>query len=140
MVDLITNSSSEIFVAADTKTVKTIQSIIDHLLTIGGSEKKSKDLFKIELASGYTTEDYDVVYLTDKELKEALKNGSVKFNLDHLEEGEELEKGWKPEPKEGTENSFIKVTPLVDSPDIAQAAKLLGSLQELFSGEDISSY
>jgi hypothetical protein len=140
MVDLITNSSSEIFVAANDKTVKTIQQIVDHLLALGGSEKKAKDLFRIELASAYDTEDYEMVYLTDKELKAALKDGTVKFNMDHLDEGEELEAGWKPDPREGTENSYIKVTALDDSRETEKIAKLLNSLQDLFSGEDISNY
>lgn len=139
-VDLITNSSSEIFVAASDKTVKTIQSVVDHLLALGDTGKKCKDLFKIELASGYDTEDYDTKYLTDKQLTAALKDGSVKFNLDHLEEGEELEAGWKPSPKEGTEHAYIVVTPLDEAKEVKKIAELIGTLQELFSGEDISNY
>lgn len=140
MVDLITNSSSEIFVTANEKTVKTIQEIIDQLLALSGSTLKAKNLFKIELASMYDTEDYDRVFLTDAEVTEALKSGKVKFNMDHLEEGEENEPGWRPAPREGTENSYIKVTSLTDSKQADKVAKLLNSLQRLFSGEDISNY
>lgn len=139
-VDVITNSSSEIFVSASKQTVKAIENIVDHILALGGSSEKSKDLFKIELASGYLTEDYDTVFLTDKELKAALKDGSVKFNLDEFGEDELPPSNWKPEPKDGTENSYIKVTALNESEQAKKTAELLSKLQNMFSGQDISSY
>jgi len=45
-VDLITNSSTEIFISATTHTVKAVKNLIDHLLGVGGSTLKADDLFE----------------------------------------------------------------------------------------------
>lgn len=63
-VDLITNSSSETFVAADRQTVSTLEDIIDVLLSSVGSDQKCHDLFRI----GLDTEDggyghYKILYV-----------------------------------------------------------------------------
>ena len=49
MVDIITNSSSEIFVFANKKSIETIKKLIDNLLKIGGSALKCDNLFEIDL-------------------------------------------------------------------------------------------
>ena len=48
-VDLITNSSSEIFVSADANTVKAVKKLIDNILKASGSDKTADDLFEISL-------------------------------------------------------------------------------------------
>ena len=63
-VDLITNSSSETFVAADRQTVSALEDIIDALLSSVGSDQKCHDLFRI----GLDTEDggyghYKILYV-----------------------------------------------------------------------------
>lgn len=63
-VDLITNSSSETFVAADRQTVSALEDIIDVLLSSVGSDQKCHDLFRI----GLDTEDggyghYKILYV-----------------------------------------------------------------------------
>lgn len=47
--DLITNSSTSIYVAADESTIKSIKEIIDNILKIGGSTLTANDLFKFSL-------------------------------------------------------------------------------------------
>jgi hypothetical protein len=54
-VDLITNSSSEIFVSANERTVKLIEELINHLLKGAGSTKTSNDLFSIAVSDGSLT-------------------------------------------------------------------------------------
>ncbi len=46
-VDVITNSSSEIFVSADDSTAKAVKELINHLLKGVGSPKTSDDLFDV---------------------------------------------------------------------------------------------
>ncbi len=46
-VDLITNSSTEIYVNATEKTVEQLKALIDLLLYLGDSDKSVDDLFKI---------------------------------------------------------------------------------------------
>lgn len=63
-IDLITNSSSETFVAADRQTVSALEDIIDVLLSSVGSDQKCHDLFRI----GLDTEDggyghYKTIYV-----------------------------------------------------------------------------
>lgn len=57
VVDLITNSSSELFIFATDKTVDTATQLINELLKLSGSTKKAKDLFKIELLYGVKCEE-----------------------------------------------------------------------------------
>jgi len=44
--DVITNSSSEIFVNTNKKTIKAIETLIDYFLEKGGSKKKARDVFE----------------------------------------------------------------------------------------------
>lgn len=48
-IDLITNSSSSVFVQATDKTVQSVKEIIDNILTLGGSELKCDDLFEVSI-------------------------------------------------------------------------------------------
>lgn len=49
-VDLITNSSSEIFVSADQDTVNAVKKLVNTLLTAGGGKLTADDLFTFKLA------------------------------------------------------------------------------------------
>ena len=69
-IDLITNSSSETFVAADRQTVSALEDIIDVLLGSVGSDQKCHDLFRI----GLDTEDggyghYKILYVEARDPK-----------------------------------------------------------------------
>jgi hypothetical protein len=48
-VDVITNSSTEIYVAATQKTVSMFREIIDYTLAVAGSNKKCDDLLKLSV-------------------------------------------------------------------------------------------
>ena len=48
-VDLITNSSTEIYIEADKGTFKSVTEMINKILDLGGSKMKCDDLFTIEL-------------------------------------------------------------------------------------------
>jgi hypothetical protein len=48
-VDLITNSSTEIYIEATSHTTKAIKEIVDNILKIGGSSLTCDDLFDITL-------------------------------------------------------------------------------------------
>jgi phosphoglycerate-specific signal transduction histidine kinase len=58
-VDLITNSSTEIFVQASDQTVKSVKKLIDELLKLGNSQYKCEDLFDIYLTVGVWNDDID---------------------------------------------------------------------------------
>jgi hypothetical protein len=49
MIDVITNSSTEIFIVASQGSFKYMYGFIDSILQASGSDKKAKDLFDIEL-------------------------------------------------------------------------------------------
>jgi len=59
-VDLITNSSSELFICADKNTILGIQKIVNSLLKVAGSALTFDDLFVAELVEGETYSDYPV--------------------------------------------------------------------------------
>ena len=48
-VDIITNSSTEIYIEATDKTIESLKNIINNILKVGGSKLTSDDLFTIEL-------------------------------------------------------------------------------------------
>ena len=51
-VDLITNSSTEIYIGANERTITTIKELINNILKIGGSTLTSDDLFELSLTEG----------------------------------------------------------------------------------------
>jgi len=114
-VQLITNSSSEIFVNADKSTVDGIKVIIDNLLAIGGSTLKSDDLFDVYL------EVYD--YNSD----------------DYVRDGSEEAKGAKTENYDGMgqSNVSVKVKDGVNNEFAEKAAKLLTHLDKFFQFDAI---
>lgn len=61
-INLITNSSTEIFISANEKTLAAIRSIVDNVLAAGGSSSKADDLFSFELVvedpDSYPTKHY----------------------------------------------------------------------------------
>ena len=61
-VDLITNSSTEIYIEASTKTVKAIKDLIDKILLSSGSAVKCDDLFTVEIDTKSYEQDYDQDY------------------------------------------------------------------------------
>ena len=48
-IDVITNSSSEVFVTSDRKTIEAVKNVIDAILLIGGGKETSDDLFEVVL-------------------------------------------------------------------------------------------
>lgn len=48
-VDLITNSSTEIYIEATEKTIESIKALVDNILKLGNSKLTCDDLFTIEL-------------------------------------------------------------------------------------------
>jgi hypothetical protein len=47
--DLITNSSSEIFINSNKKTIEAVKTLINYFLEKGGSTKKAEDLFVFKI-------------------------------------------------------------------------------------------
>ena len=68
-VDLITNSSTEIFVEASQSTIDAVKEVVDNLLEVAGSDLKADDLFEFELGE---KEGWD--YYVDRSLKVTAKN------------------------------------------------------------------
>ena len=58
-IDIITNSSTEIYVQATQQTVKNLISLIDSVLAIGGSPLKCSDVFLITLSSNNDEDEND---------------------------------------------------------------------------------
>lgn len=77
-VDLITNSSSEIFVRANDKTIETIKQLINGLLKMANSELTADDLFEFKLIISSYYDDNDKMYKNidpdSNEGKEILQN------------------------------------------------------------------
>lgn len=80
-IDIITNSSTEIYVCAGNGTVNSIKKLVDSILKAGKSDKRFDDLFEISLGEeeehewvGYSTcEVYVNTDLDDEDAKYAAK-------------------------------------------------------------------
>jgi hypothetical protein len=102
-VDLITNSSTEIFVEANAETVKTVKALVNELLKIAASELKADDLFNFELKTscdcteGYTEKDFQEEYEQtfeehneDCERRQTKMIVTAKPNVPHLKKAVEI--------------------------------------------------
>ncbi len=130
-VDVITNSSSEVFVSADEKTVEAVKDLIDNLLIGVGSDKRCDDLFDVvvsievknpkpykERVSGEPWQ-WRVSVPVDSELgKEAFAERERRFDNG---DGHGCNTGVLVTPKPGTNENIVL------------AAKTLSDLTNLFS-------
>ena len=122
-VDVITNSSSEIYVSADKNTVSAVKSIINNLLKGVGSDKTSDDLFdicvgvEIDNPTPYKErkpgEPWNIIVPIDSELGKAKVE---EYSGDYPKQSDIMVT-----PKPGTDEN------------IALAAKTLSNLTGLFS-------
>ncbi len=134
-VDLITNSSSEIFVSADANTVKAVKKLIDNILKASGSDKTADDLFEISLGYEVTdNETYDNKFVTKAEFEK------IEETYQEWEDGDQrrAEPRFQPRYSDGDyRNSNILVTVKDDVPSEQKAAakaaaKTLSDLTGLF--------
>lgn len=75
VVDIITNSSSEIFVEATDKTIENVKTLVDSLFALSGSTLKCDDVFLLELVDRNDGEENDWNEYPEIELKITHKNG-----------------------------------------------------------------
>ena len=106
-IDVITNSSTEIFVQANDKTIKNVKDMVTAILGLGGSSLTFDDLFTVSLHNT-TKEDYE----------------------DYEDEDEDYERD------ESQDNIRLDVKPLVDSKNAKIASNILSSLSDLFEIEE----
>ena len=154
-VDLITNSSSEIFIAANKGTIIAIKKLVNHLIKAttkvviddNGNEVQSisaNDLFNFDITYPCYDENCNEVGLTRKEmsdkrkeLSEIICNNSNKYTERQVESA----KNWELYDVNDSANEYISSSMRVTVKDstnkhAVEAAKILSSLSELF---DINS-
>ncbi len=74
-IDVITNSSTEIYVRADESTVGAVKELVDVLLAAAGSDKKADDLFDFKLVRDVEDEEADEYDYYDIQLLVTAKDG-----------------------------------------------------------------
>lgn len=117
-VDLITNSSSQVFITANEKTVAAVRDMIDNLMKVAGSTKTSVDLFDIDIVDAYYGK-------TRAESDAAVAAG----------EADEGEIQYLFGERDTPAKTAIRVIPKVNTPESAAAAKYLSKLTAMFSIE-----
>lgn len=125
-VDIITNSSTEIYVAATNKTIKTLKSLIDNLLKLGKSKSTCDDLFTIEIDKERFKEDYA--------WREESKTSADEFyNQWEKESQDDCESAYK--------NVYLKVKCRDENNPLGEeTSKILSHLTGMFSIESKSEY
>ncbi len=149
-VDVITNSSSEIFVSADQNTVKAIKKLVDNIILASSSAEilddngkrvgpTADDLFTFELKYLCYDDSFDEVYLTKQEIKqkrkeidEIIENADGKYSEEQVAGAEEWNFG------DGDADGYTRCSVIVTVKDksnkhAAAAAKILSDLTGLFN-------
>lgn len=116
-VDLITNSSTEIYIQATQKTIESITKLVDNILTVAGSTFKCEDLFDITIDK----ESFYKNYYQGEEEGEPKKTVEEFFDM-------ELE-------ADAYRNIHITVKAKINTLAAKQAAETLSSLTSLFCME-----
>jgi hypothetical protein len=125
-VNLITNSSSEIFVCADESTVEAVKAVIDNLLKGAGSDKTADELFTFTLTVEIDNPE------TYEERKISGKGYTLTVDVNSAEGKQAIEDYSGDNPQE----SGILVTPKDGTNEnLVLAAKTLSNLTGLFQIE-----
>lgn len=151
IVELITNSSSEIYIEATERSIEAIKSIIDNILQFSEKNLSSDDLFDIELGISYNDDhlgDLIADHLRDEftlEENELLDDEQYDLIEKRLLEIDNMDPkpDWYDELINDNEEdlrvrSSINVKCKLDSPYIEEAGKLLNNLEQLFSYAEYS--
>ena len=139
-VDVITNSSSEIFVAADQSTVKAIKKLVENLIAATGGTSTADDLFTFELVTLCYNHKYDEVYLTASEIKAKRKElDEIQENAEEKYTEQQVEDAGAWEFKDG-DDGYAQTSIRVEVKDktnksAVAAAKVLSDLTALYSIE-----
>lgn len=144
-VDLITNSSSEIFVAADQGTVKAIKKLVENLIAATGGTTKADDLFTFDLVYLCYDQNYDEILMTKpeivakrKELKKILREDSeTTYTEKEIEDAETWEFGDGEGDSDRPTQCSVRVT--VKDPtnkNAKVAAEILSDLTSFFTIEE----
>lgn len=118
-VDVITNSSSEIFVAAEEKTAEAIKKLVTGLLQAGAGAHTADDLFAFDLVQNYS------VSLLDE--------GSSKEMTLTKAEAESLRRQGAEVDAENDSAVTLRVTPKISTAQTIDIAKILSDLPGLYS-------
>jgi hypothetical protein len=140
VVDLITNSSSELYTSASEKTVKALTEFADQLLAISGSPLRSTDIFDIKLVVtdspcyGDEGDEFKNQYAsTEKEAKTIItteQRRRNKTNGDSSDAWPRISSELHIEPKPG----------YADNESVKKITKVLSKLGDTFYTEDVSNY
>lgn len=138
MVDVITNSSSVTYVTAGEGSITKVKELINSLLSFSGSDKKADDLFDFKLSiDEERLEELRKDKLADEE---ALDWDEVDDTYVQIEKGEREKPEWWDTCGQNEEDidTYIRVTTKIEDKNLKDCAKILSSLEGLFSYE--SSY
>lgn len=128
VIDIITNSSTEIFVSANYSSIEAIKRLINHFLKMTNSDKTCDDLFEITIDSeGFTD------YLNDK----CNIDPSIDVCLNHDYDAKTLYENYiEYEANNGWGvRSSIWVKAKVEDKDAKEIASILSNLEDLFDSE-----
>ena len=109
-IDLITNSSTEIFVEANQNTIKSVKSVIDNILKLAGSNFTADDLFEFSLVLPEVYDEEKDEYVNDVDVKSKLGKAELK----NSEGGQDI-------------NLLVKAKD-ENSPEAKEAAKVLSKI------------
>lgn len=142
-IDVITNSSTEIYVQASESTIKSVKELVNGLLKMGGSTKTADDLFTFELIDpGFADRVWDAAwhYLSDEEAPDDETGDQyeqrVKDLVDAVDKKNPPE--WYQYFLDREDESYKHDVDLVVTardPEAAGVAKILSSLSGLFDME-----
>ncbi len=142
VIDVITNSSSEIFVAADKSTITAIRKLVDNIIGAAsngeGIGATADDLFTFDVVYCCTDGEYEEVYLTKaetkakrKEIEEITDDQTGKYTAEQIEVAE----AWEFNDEDGGGSSVRVAVKDKTNKSAVAAAKALSDLTSIFQIE-----
>lgn len=153
-IDIITNSSTEIYVSVGDWSVKTVKDLVNGMLKIAKSDKTCDDLFEISI-NNYRCEEwilgeqvYDYFVESNKMTRDEYKvlTDDEKLNKFYQESGETYEtmsaKYYEhiEDDYDSFDESSLLVKAKTDDPDVIEVAKILHNLRDIFAIEASAQY
>ena len=151
-IDIITNSSTEIYVSVGDWSVNAVKDLVNGMLKIAKSDKTCDDLFEISV-NNYRCEEWILDQIGDYYLSDRMTwdeyevlTDDEKLNKYFQETGETYEtmsaKYYEhiEDDYDSFDESSLLVKAKTDDPDVIEVAKILHNLRDIFAIEASAQY
>jgi len=136
VVDLITNSSTEIYTSATDKTISTITDFANTMLSVGGSPLRAADVFDVKLVVADQEYGDKPFRQTASSVTEANKIIKIERRSRNGNNEEDYDQQW---PRISSQLEITVKKPYDTNPQIIKVVEALAALGDTYNTEEISN-